>query len=265
MSCKERLDQCKAEFADLLEAQVISLGPNQCPDTPPPPPPPGGDVLYDSHRDSKLHDGKVRTVQKEGSITPNGLGIECHASGNPKIVVNDDGTFSLVGNAGFPRFYLYCLNYNSTLEIEAAFWNDVGQELSLKTRSRHNEANGSDGASGTDARFGGYGFAVDRASYSAKREIYHNVHDESAKGSLPEKLVTQKYFTIRWTVKDDGTKVSQIGEVDGKTVLTKTDSSPKPYMVNQALYAKQSYLWVRQNINKGTGEIRIKSLRVLKA
>src|SRR6185503_1410253 len=53
---------------------------------PPPPPPPTGEVLYDSHIHSKLHDGNVRTIAKsEGAVTPNGLGIENHASGNPKV------------------------------------------------------------------------------------------------------------------------------------------------------------------------------------
>ena len=74
-------------------------------------------VLYDSHVNSKLHDGNVRTVEKEGSITPNGLGIECRASGNPKIVVNADNTFSLVCEKGHGGFYIYCTNYDATLEL----------------------------------------------------------------------------------------------------------------------------------------------------
>jgi len=234
-------------------------GPTPTP-TPEPTPTPSGDVLYDSHRDSKLHDGKVRTIPKsEGNIGPNGLGVEMHASGNPRVQINADGTFSLFGDAGFPRFYGYVCNYNATLEIEAAFWNDVGQELSLKTRSRHNEG----GA--CENRFGGYGLAVDRNGYDAKREICHNIHDQSQSGSLPSKPETQKYFTVRWTVKDEGSKVKQIAEYDGKVFLTKVDDSPKPYMVDAASFEKQSYFWVRQNIPKGTGEIRIKSLRVLKA
>lgn len=225
-----------------------------------PPEPPVGDLLYDSHRDSKLHDGNVRTIpDKEGAITPNGLGIEMHASGNPRVVVNADGTFSLFGDAGFPRFYGYVVNYDATLEIECAFWNDVGQDLSLKTRSRHNEG----GA--CENRFGGYGLAVDRNGYDAKREVCHNVHDQSQSGKLPTTPKTGEYFTIKWTVKDQGNEVRQIGEMNGQPFLNKIDSSPKPYMVDKASFEKQSYYWVRQNISKGTGEIRIKSLRILKA
>src|SRR4030095_6811368 len=124
------------------------------------PPAPTGDVLYDSTVHSKLHDSKVRTFEKEGSISPNGLGVECRASGSPKGQVNADGTFSLICGAGHGRFYFYVCNYDATLEITFAWWNEAkGQDLSLKMRSRHNE-----GGAETN-RFGGYGFSVDRTSY----------------------------------------------------------------------------------------------------
>lgn len=228
---------------------------------PEPVPEPTGDVLYDSHIHSKLHDGQVRTIAKsEGLVTPNGLGIEMHASGNPRVVVNADGTFSLLCDAGHGRFYGYVLNYDVTLEIEAAFWNAAaGQDLSLKVRSRHNEG----GA--CENRFGGYGLSVDRSGYDAKREICHNVHDEAQSGKLPATPKTQEYFTIKFTVKDQGNQVRQIGEMNGQPFMNKIDSSPKPYMVDKASFAAQSYYWVRSNITSGTGEIRIKSLRILKA
>src|SRR6185503_6400408 len=228
---------------------------------PPPPPPPTGEVLYDSHIHSKLHDGNVRTIAKsEGAITPNGLGIEMHASGNPRVVVNADKTFSLLCDGGHGRFYGYVLNYDSTLEIEAAFWNEVGgQDLSLKTRSRHNEG----GA--CENRFGGYGLSIDRSGYDAKREICHNIHDQSQAGKLPVTPKTGEYFTIRFTVKDQGNEVRQTGEMNGQQFMNKVDSSPKPYMTDKASFAKQSYYWVRSNIDSGTGEIRIKRLRILKA
>src|SRR4030095_13316735 len=158
--------------------------PEQPPVTPPPveppvtppveppvtaPPQPTGEVLYDSTVNSKLHDGKVRTVDAEGAITPNGLGCECRASGSPKLQVNADQTFSLLCGVGHGRFYLYCLNYDATLEIEAAWWKGDG-DCSLKMQSRHNE--GGDCAN----RFGGYGLAIDRANYNAKSEICHNEH-----------------------------------------------------------------------------------------
>ena len=241
--------------------QTLKFVPEAGPGPEPEPPEPAGDVLYDSHVHSKLHDSKVRTVEKEGDISPGGLGVECRASGDPVIKVNDDGTFSLICQEGHGRFYGYVLNYNATLEIECAFWNEAeGQDLSLKMRSRHNE----DGAESN--RFGGYGLSIDREGWGAKREPYHNTHDQSTSGDLPFPVKTKEYFTIRHTVKDEGDgKVRQIGKMNGKQFMSKTDSSPKDYMVDEESFQKQSYFWVRSNIDKDEGEIRIKSLKILKA
>jgi hypothetical protein len=53
--------------------------------------------------------------------------------------------------------------------------------------------------------------------------------------------------------------------MDGKQFLNKVDNSPEPYMLAKPSFEKQSYFWVRSNIDSGTGEIRIKRLRILKA
>ena len=231
-------------------------------------PPPTGDVLYDSHIHSKLHDGKKRTIKQEGTIAPNGLGVECRASGNPRIQVNEDGTFSLLCDKGHGRLYFYVLNYNAKMELEWAFWNSAsGQDNSLKMRSRHNESGKTcDGGSPIDGnRFGGYGLAIDRSGWGAKREPTHNCHDQSKSGSTPVKPDTKKFVKTVFTVKDVSGKVNQLGAIDGQQFMNKTDDSPKPFMVDVALYGKQSYVWIRQNIDSGTGELRIKSLRILKA
>jgi hypothetical protein len=231
------------------------------------PPPPTGNVLYDSLINSKLHDKRVRTIKQEGCIGPNGLGVECRASGNPRIRVNEDGTFSLICDSGHGRFYLYVLNYNVTYKIICAFWNKKdGQDISLKDRSRHNEAGRTcDGGSPIEPnRFGGYGFAIDWTEWGGKREPTHNCHDQSKSGSLSG-ITAQKYMTLEFTVKDEGSNVRQIGKVDGVTKMDKLDTSPKPFMRDQALYAKQSYLWFRQNLKRSGGEIRIKQIQVLKA
>jgi hypothetical protein len=236
--------------------------PIEPPVTPPPVTPPvtPAGLVYDSHIHSKLHDSKTRTVEKEGSISPNGLGLECRASGNPKIQVNNDGTFSLLcsGSGTHGRFYGYVLNYDAAMEITFAFWNQVpGQDLSLKMRSRHNE----DGAESN--RFGGYGLSVDRTGYNAKREPFHNTHDQSKSGSLP-KLETKKYATVRFEVKDEGNTVLQRGFLDGVKFMDKIDTSPKAYMTAKASFAQQSYFWVRSNIDGSSGEVRIKSLKIFK-
>lgn len=230
-------------------------------------PPPTGNVLYDSHLNSKLHDGKERTIRAEGSLAPNGLGVECRASGNPRIKVNADGTFSLLCDKGHGRLYFYVVNYNAVMELEYAFWNSAsGQDNSLKMRSRHNESGKTcDGGSPIDGnRFGGYGLAIDRSGWGAKREPTHNCHDQSKSGSMPTNPQTKVFQKIRFTVKDDGAKVKQIGELGTQKFMDKTDDSPKPFMVDAALYAKQSYFWIRQNIDSGTGELRIKSLKIIK-
>ena len=238
---------------------------------PPPPPPVEEGVIYDLMIHSRLHDGVVRTIKKEGDISPGGMGVECRASGNPRIVVNADGTFSLVCDAGHGRFYLYVINYDCTFEIIAAWMNSVpGQDMSLKERSFHNECgdNHVDAQKMSDVSgdcFGGYGFAVDRNGWGAKREPEHNFHDQSTSGDNPIKLESIKFFTTRFTVKDDGNDVRQTVTIDGKEAMDKTDTDPLPFMVDKVKIGKQSYLWVRQNIDSGTGELRIKRMRVLEA
>jgi len=236
------------------------------PEPEPEPPKPEENVLYDSTIHSKLHDGKVRVIEEEGSLKPNGLGVECRASGKPRCMVNEDKTFSLITGTGHGRFYFYVLNYDATLEIECAFWNEAkGQDLSLKMRSRHNEGSGGASGGSTSNRFGGYGLSIDRTGWGAKREDFHNQHSQSESGKTPEKPETKKYFTIKFTVKDEGKTVKQTAEMNGKLFMTKVDKTPLPYMVDKSLYEKQSYFWVRQNIDSGSGEIRIKRLRILKA
>ena len=207
-----------------------------------------GTVIYDSHINSHLHNGVVRRFTAEGNL-------ECRASGNPYIQVNNDGTFSL-WDSSLGRFYLYVNNYNVMLELVWAFGNSPsGTNLSLKIRSRHNEG----GA--TTNRFGGYGFAMTRTAWDAKREPYHNVHDESLGGSLGKNLGTGQYHNIQFSVKDMPKPV-QTAVLDGVRVKQWTDPNPAPYMVNQAMYAARSYIWVRQNTTALT-EIRIKSLRLI--
>ena len=82
---------------------------------------------------------------------------------------------------------------------------------------------------------------------------------------MPNKIKNGEFFKIKFTVKDDGNNVKQTAELNGNSFLSKTDTDPEPFMVDKSLYQQQSYLWVRQNIDSGTGEIRIKRLRILAA
>jgi hypothetical protein len=145
------------------------------------------------------------------------------------------------------------------MELEAAFWNEApGQDISKKKRSQHNEG----GA--CENRFGGYGESNDRKTYNAKRETCHNNHDQAKSGNLPIEIKTKEFHTYRFTVKDENGKVRQTASIDGQQYMDKIDSSPWPNMIDVARMMGQSYEWVRQNIDSGTGEIRIKRHRVLK-
>jgi len=219
---------------------------------PAPQPGPGvpGTVIYDSHINSHLHNGVVRRFTAEGNL-------ECRASGNPYIQVNNDGTFSL-WNTDLGRFYLYVNNYNVMLEILFAF-GQGNQNLSLKLRSRHNEG----GA--CENRFGGYGCDFSRTQFGAKREPCHNNHDESISGNLPKNLGSGQYHTIQFSVKDMPKPV-ETAVLDGVRIRQWTDPNPAPFMLNQAMFAARSYIWVRQNTAPAPAkptEIRIKSLRLI--
>lgn len=234
-------------------------GTTPAPTPTPTPGPIGGGVLYDSRVHSAiLHSGKIAQYKVLGNPTiPNSRALECRASGNPYIRSNADGTFSLICGAGHGRFYGYTINYNATLELVCAWWNQAaGQDISLKLRSRHNLADP------CNNRFGGYGFAIDRRQWGAKREPCHNNHDLSVGGSLPFQLPTQQYFTLQYTVRDEGAAVREIGAINGRQIYTRILArQPLP----MAYFGQQSYFWVRQNIDSGTGELRIRSCRVLQA
>ena len=219
------------------------------PPGPVPAPTPGqvpGTLLHDSAIHSQLHNGIVRTVVKEGLY-------ECRASGNPRIRTNADHTFSLLCDAGHGRFYTYVPNYNVYMVLIAGWGNQVpGQDISLKLRSRHNEPDP------CDNRFGGFGFAFDRSGFSAKTETCHNNHVPVASGSIPP-ISTGQYVTIEFSVKDEATAVRQIAKINGTPIMNKIiprQAAP------QSLFVPRSYIWVRQNVDSGTGELRIKNLKL---
>ena len=220
------------------------------PPGPAPAPTPGqvpGTLLHDSAIHSQLHNGIVRTITREGLY-------ECRASGNPRIRTNQDHTFSLICDSGHGRFYLYVPNYNVYMVLLAGWGNQVaGQDISLKLRSRHNEPDP------CNNRFGGYGWAADRGGWSAKIEPCHNNHTSVGSGGLPGPIGTGQFVTYEFSVKDEGTGVRQINKINGVQVFNKIiprQAAP------QSLFIPKSYIWVRQNIDSGTGELRIKNLKL---
>ena len=240
--------------------QITPPAPRQFRPTPSPVPQPGpgpapqpapGTLIHDSWIHTMLHNKIPRTVGREGLY-------ECRASGNPAIRVNPDGTFSLLCQAGHGRFYGYVPNYNVYMRLEAAWMNQVsGQDISLKLRSRHNEPDP------CNNRFGGYGFSLDRSGWGSKREPCHNNHDQSVSGSLPFRPATGQYMLIEFSVRDTATGgVQEIAKVNNVQVMNRTVARQP---LGPQYFAPRSYFWVRQNIDSGTGELRIKRLRIIKA
>jgi hypothetical protein len=195
--------------------------------------------------------------------------VEIRANGNTPCVIDGNGNCTITGNRR--RIYCHYNNYNAILTVTLIpQFKERNDNCSLKMRSRHNEPGKicKSGGPLDGNRFGGYGFAIDKNGWDAKREPTHNCHDQHRSGSIPKKLENGQEVRLRQTVKDENMTVRQIGEVDymdGKgfhKVMDTFDNSPKPWMVDRNLYETKSYFWIRNN---GSGSITIKdvSLEIL--
>lgn len=194
-------------------------------------PPPTGNIIFSSRRDTDLHNSVSRTITKTGDISPGKLGVECRASGSPKMIVNTDGTFSLKSGSG---------------GID---------NLSLKLRSRHNE-------SGDCAnRFGGFGCAIDKSALDMKTESCHNNHENSLSKSHGASIFDGKFHTLEFICKNsaDNKKVEFIALLDGVQKMTGAHNSPKVAYMDKSLYQQNSYFWVRIN-NADHGRIYVYAL-----
>jgi hypothetical protein len=188
---------------------TVTPQPTPTPTPTPTPSPTTGTVLYDSRVNSKLHDGKVRTITQEGNI-------ECRASGNPKIVVNADKTFSLVTGT------------------------QVIDNLSLRSRSRHNEGGE------CDFRFGGFGTSIHNSSIEFKTESCHNNHENAITKSSNVNIRDGKFHKAIFECKDSGSEVVFNTTLDTIKVGGK-HSSPKAFYLDKAKMATKSYFWFRAN------------------
>jgi hypothetical protein len=209
----------------------------------------------------KWNNGHNRTFT---GFDPDDKNVEVRADSGTSCNIDGNGNCTITGDRR--RIYCYYNNYNSILTLTLIpNFKSSGDDCSLKLRSRHNESGQTcSGGSPLDGnRFGGYGFALSAGGWDSKREPTHNCHDEVKKGNYPNNLVNGKPVKIRHTVKDEGGKVHQIGEIDYldgngfHKVMDIFDDSPKSWMVDKNLYAQKSYFWIRNN---GSGSITVREV-----
>lgn len=189
--------------------------------------------------------GIARTITGHGEFDPYNPKVAVAAGDNRMAYFDGLGHCRISGDRA--RIYAYYNNYNAqmTLRFKPNF-PASGDDLSLKLRSRHNEG-------GTEAnRFGGYGMSFELGTVGIKREDYHNVHTTLVSGKvLPQKMVNDSEYGIRFRCMNEGTKVRLTGWVDYGNgfvqVVDGYDDSPLSYALDRVLYDTKSYVWIRNN------------------
>jgi len=262
----EQRDDNEPQLVDTYNysPDTVPPGPEPGPEPPQPQPEPEAALLWDSNKHGQWNNGKKRLVtDSEGSIKPNGKGLQMRASGKPRLEILGDGSANLICDAGHGRFYTFATNFNSRLELEFALSKET-DNLSLKLRSRHQE--GGDGAN----RFGGYGCSIALTDVGMKREDFHNVHSNSKSKDLPQRLKTDTWYGAKFSINNskDNKQVNYSCDIDFKdgkgfkNVLAHTDPSPKPYMIDKKSFDQNSYFWVRQN-NEEKATIRLRNIKLI--
>ena len=220
--------------------------------TPPPtgptiPPIETGKAAYDSNTNGGWANGQARTVTgADGNIQPDGKGLEMHASGDPTLIIDGQGTAILQCQPGHGRAYIFAKNYNGVLEEEIMFDANV-ENHTIQTRSRHQE--GGDGPN----RFGGLSAKVSPVDVGLKIERFHNEHLADTEKPLATKLELGKWHKVKYTFNDtaDGKGIYQKLEVNGQIVIEQTTTEGiEPYFQDKASFAKNSYFWLRMNNTK---------------
>jgi hypothetical protein len=233
------------------------------------------ELLYDSNVHGKWNNGVKRTVTKtEGSQAPNGKGIFIVGKGNPRLVIEGNGTarFKVEGEMN-DRFYIRATNFNSVLTYDFRFETSGIKQHSCKLRSRHQELDP------CENRLGGWqariGMDKENSPYntlSMQLEYCHPVYKPRKSVLLPQRLVLNKWYTMRFTCKNtpDNKAVyckSELSYKDGvgfRTIAETTDTNLAPYIMDEAIYMKESYIWMRVNTSGGKNTIAYKNIKLKK-
>ena len=224
-------------------------------------------LSYDSNTDGKWNNGHPRTVRVIDTDCPRpftgGKGLVMHASGNPQLEIDGEGTAILVCQPGHGRFYTDVCNYNSVIEYEINFMDTNVENSTCQSRSRHQEGGP------PQNRFGGLGAKISPVEVGLKIEKFHNEHESGVKKSLAIKLEIGKWYKVRYTVTDnaDSTAINQKLELDYadgegyKTVLENKKINPPAYYVDRKSFEKKSYYWLRMN-NSKTGKVGFRNIKL---
>lgn len=256
----EKIPYAKDIF-DSINIPIYPIPKIPLPQPQPQPGPTTGSVIFDSNRHWVGRAGQTAT--KFGNTGPNGKGFHAEASGNPKIRFVTPTEYELIGSGSgiHPRIYAAVNNYNSRLECSFKFNSNSVENITFKTRNRH-QMGGS-----CDNRVGGFGCHFDRSQAGLQIEICHNEHEGSKDFSLPQKLVNGKWYRMAWTVQDVGNRkgIFQNIQLDygngfqniGSTTYTGTRAS----YYNKSLFDRHSEFWIRYN--GGSGSVGFKNVKMM--
>lgn len=196
-------------------------------------------------------------------------GVRTSASGDPQFSEGADGSGRLESGPGHGRIYIDVKNYNSVMELEFMFESGEIENMSLRLRSRHGEADP------CENRFGGFGSTLhlDDDTISFGTEICHNEHENDIEGPAPKPFELGVPYKVRYYCVDSADKSSvkfrtDIDYGDGAgfvTGLTGEHPSPQPYYLDEASFQEASYIWIRLNNNDigGRGSLLLKSLKII--
>jgi len=227
---------------------------------------PTGDVLWDSNIHLKTGQA-YKITSTYGDQKPDGKGVFMAASGNPRLLVDADGTFHLEADAGHGRVYIKARNYNARMEGELMFEDNKIRNTTLRLRSRHNM--------GGDClnRFGGFGVTVEREEQLAETstERCHNEHSNTVKKPLAKHIEVGKWLKFKYSCWSSADKKSinqklEYDYNDGqgfKTVLNESFTNVEPHMMDEAKMMEESYAWLRVN-NESTGKVAYRNVRIVK-